>query len=73
MTTTFIGTAFPPTFQWHVDEWSIINSIQQQIDQQFPNSDNLYINTTWFGPQFNNGQYTKFLSVVKDRSFDKIF
>jgi hypothetical protein len=70
----FIGTTFPDTFQWHTDEISLINNIKNQIDIHYPNSNNLLINTTWFGPQFDNGEYNKFLQLVKDnKTFDNLF
>ena len=74
MTTEFIGTTFPASFQWHIDEKSIIQSIHSQIDLAFPAGKNLFINTTWFGPQFDNGQYQKFLDQVKSGNrFDRVF
>ena len=60
MTTTFIGTTFPKSSDWYIDEKKLIESIRQQIDEQFPDSTNLFINTTWFGPQFDNGQWQKY-------------
>jgi len=74
MTTTFIGTTFPTTSQWHTDEVELINNIQTQIDWQYPTSTNLFINTTWFGPQFQNNEYNKFTSLIAEgKQFDRIF
>ena len=73
MTITFIGTTFPTTYQWHVDEVALIKSIQTQIHCTYPESNNLFINTTWFGPQFDNTEYAKFLNIVKYQQFDNIF
>jgi hypothetical protein len=74
MSTYFIGTTFAPNSQWHNDEKNLIQSIQNQIDQHFANKKNLFINTTWFGPQFPNGQYQKFESLVeKHEEFDNVF
>jgi len=74
MTTTFIGTTFPPTSQWHIDEVLLINKIQTQIDQRYLDSTNLFINTTWFGPQFQNDEYTKFTNIIAEgKQFDRIF
>jgi hypothetical protein len=73
MTTTFIGTTFPISYQWYADEVGLINKIGNQIDSKYPNSKNLFINTTWFGPQFNNGEYDKFVKVVNTQQFDNLF
>ena len=74
MTTTFIGTTFPSTYQWHDDEVALVNNIQQQIDLVYSNDKNILINTTWFGPQFNNGEYDKFINLVNNnRQFDNLF
>jgi hypothetical protein len=56
----FIGTTFPDHFQWGIWERNLINSLKEQIDHKFPNSINVLINTTWFGPQFLQfGEYQK--------------
>ena len=67
MTTTYIGTTFPKTFQWHIDEVTLINNIKNQINAKYPNTQNLFINTTWFGPQFNNGQFEKLIELTKQK------
>ena len=74
MTTTYIGTTFPKTFQWYVDEVTLINNIKNQIDAKYPDTQNLFINTTWFGPQFNNGQFEKLIELIKQKKqFDNLF
>ena len=74
MTTTFIGTTFPSTYQWHDDEVALVNNIQQQIDLIYSNDKNILINTTWFGPQFDNGEYDKILKFAQDGiEFDNLF
>ena len=74
MTTTYIGTTFPKTFQWHIDEVTLINNIKNQINAKYPNTQNLFINTTWFGPQFNNGQFEKLIELTKQKKqFDNLF
>ena len=70
----FIGSTFPAGAAWYADEIATIVAIQQQIDNKFSDGRNLLINTTWFGPQFDNGQYDKFLQLVKDnQTFDRVF
>ena len=71
---TFIGTTFPATAEWHNDEVSTIDCIHKQIDKRFPNETNLYINTTWFGPQFNNGQWDNYRKLIDNGIvFDNVF
>lgn len=62
MPNSFIGTTFSRDSQWYQDEIDLIASIRQQIDQRWPDQHTLLINTTWFGPQFDNGQWEKWLS-----------
>jgi hypothetical protein len=73
MPTTVIGTTFPPAFDWHTDEVKLINNIKRQIDQAFPDSENLFINSTWFGPQFHNGQWEHYQQLIAEKSFQKLF
>ena len=40
---TVIGTTFQSNSQWHEDETALINSITQQINQQWPIGKNLLI------------------------------
>lgn len=69
----FIGVTFPPSSQWHEDERALIEKITNQIDENFPQHNNLFINTTWFGPQFDNGQYQKFENICSTKKFDNLF
>lgn len=73
MTTKFIGTTFPPSSDWHVDEVSLINNIKKQIDHAFPHSNNLLVNTTWFGPQFDNGQWSHYKEIATNEQIDRLF
>lgn len=73
MSITFVGTTFPESYQWHCDEKELINNIKHQIANAFPSQKNLLINTTWFGPQFNNGEYERYLSIVDKHKFDNLF
>jgi hypothetical protein len=52
----------------------IIETIKNQINLHFAEFRNLFINTTWFGPQFDNGEYDKFLSLIASgEKFDQVF
>lgn len=73
MTTYFIGTTFPDSFEWSVDEKELIKNIHQQIDAAFPTGNNLFINTTWFGPQFDNTEWIKYQSAIATQKFDRLF
>ena len=57
MTTHFLGTTFTTDSQWHTDEVNLISNVKNQIEKKYPNTENLLINTTWFGPQFSNSGY----------------
>jgi hypothetical protein len=69
----FIGTTFPESSQWYKDEIYTIETIKRQINEKFPIEKNLLINTTWFGPQFDNDEYKKFEEVCATNQFDNIF
>jgi len=68
----FIGTQFPPSFLWARYEISVIDSVKKQINIKFADQKNLLINLTWFGPQFNNGEYSKYLELIGQK-FDNLF
>lgn len=70
---TFVGTTFPNTALWHKDEVRVINSVKQQIEQCYGHQQNLLINTTWFGPQFNNREWEKFHRLTQRTKFNNIF
>jgi hypothetical protein len=73
MTTTFLGTTFPTSSEWHVDEKRLIQCIHDQIDLVFPDSRNLFINTTWFGPQFDNNLWHEYKQTLNKQEFDRLF
>lgn len=74
MSITFIGTTFPKSSQWHQDEVDLIENIQYQIQLHYSNFHNLFINTTWFGPQFDNRSYQTFQQLVEqNKTFDNVF
>jgi len=69
----FIGVTFPPDYQWHKDELDLIDCVLTQIDRACPAQHNLLVNTTWFGPQFDNGAYEDFLDHVAIHPVDNLF
>jgi hypothetical protein len=71
---TVIGTTFPATWQYGPEEIEIYRSTATQIDQHFPDQRNLLINTTWFGPQFNNNEWAKAQRLIANKeTFDNLF
>jgi len=71
---TRIGTTFPARWQYGPEEIEIFDKTARQIEDKFPNERNLLINTTWFGPQFGNGEWEKIEQLFKDNlKFDNLF
>jgi hypothetical protein len=68
----YIGTGFPPEWLWSKYEKHCIDSIMNQVEIKFPNSKNLVVNLTWFGPQFDNGQWAQYLEL-QGQQFDNLF
>ena len=66
-----IGSAFPREWLWGKYEKDIIDSVCLQIDKRWPTSRNLFINTTWFGPTFDNGNYQRALGY--SNQIDNLF
>ena len=58
-----IGITFPAVWQYGPEEIEIFRTTVEQVEQQFPNARNLVINTTWFGPQFDNKEWQKLLDI----------
>ena len=69
-----VGTGFPTNWQYGQEETEIRDNTARQIENKFPNERNLLINTTWFGPQFGNGQWDNIEQLFKDNvKFDNLF
>ena len=68
----YIGTNFPNSWLWSIYETRIIDSVNNQIARKYPKQENLFINLTWFGPQFDNGQWEQY-QKFKNRKFDNLF
>lgn len=66
-----VGTTFLQNSSYGPKEKHIFDSTVNQVDTQFPNNNNLIINTTWFGSQFSNGQWENANSFEQD--FDNLF
>lgn len=73
MTVQGVGTTFPQTYQWGKNEKLLVENIKTQIQASWPGSKNLLINTTWFGPQFNNAEYQRFVTLCNKQQFDNLF
>lgn len=68
----YIGVTFPKAWLWSQYEQHCIDSIMQQINTKYPDKINLFINLTWFGPQFDNGQWKQY-EELKNKKFDNLF
>jgi len=67
----FVGTHFAITEPWGKQEHYIIDAVKRQVELNFPNNRNLIINTTWLGPQFNNGIWNQVCNIVEE--YDNLF
>jgi len=71
---TSIGITFPYSWQYGPEEIDIFNSTVRQVDDYFSNHRNLVINTTWFGPQFDNQEWAKVVALINQgKEFDNLF
>ena len=66
-----VGTTFPKNSEYGKYEIHIFNSLVKQVENKFKDKSNLVINTTWFGPQFDNDQWQDALNFTND--FDNLF
>ena len=74
MTIQVIGTQFPQSWVWAKYEQEYMDSLLVQIGEKFSTQRNLFINLTWFGPQFDNGEYAKIIEFNQQgRTFDNLF
>ena len=71
---TIIGEFFTEIEPFGIQEHRIFNSIKTQIANKFLNSNNLIINATWLGPQFNNRSWPKIQALItNNKKFDNLF
>jgi hypothetical protein len=74
MSLTYIGNTFNIKDQWGPQEVELITNLSNQIEQKFLHQENLLINLTWFGPQFNNNSYQQVLDLAcSSKKFDNLF
>ena len=64
-----IGVTFPESSQWHKDQIDLMASIGTQIELKYPGANNVLINMTWFGQQFENHEYASFLMILLEANF----
>lgn len=71
----FVGVTFNVREQFGTQEHRILEQIKKQIEQHWPNKNNLIINLTWFGPQFsNNNCWIQIQALItQQQKFDQIF
>lgn len=71
---TIIGEFFTETVPFGIQEHRIFNSVKKQINNNFPSSNNLIINTTWIGPQFDNQSWSLIQKLIaNNKKFDNLF
>lgn len=70
---TKIGVTFPEDWQYGLQEIEIFNKTAHQIEKKFFESNNLLINTTWFGSQFQTGEWEKLQNLFGKQKFDNLF
>ena len=70
-----IGTTFPSNYNYGPLEKEIFQKTAEQIEKKFPLDRNLLLNMTWFGPQFNNGEWQKLEHLINTHKskFDNLF
>ena len=69
-----IGIKFPIRAQFGHQEHEIYSCIKQQIVTKFPIGNSLIVNMTWFGPQFDNGEWQKLQCLIAEsKKFDRLF
>lgn len=66
-----LGNHFPRNWRYGPDEIDIIATTNQQIQEHFPDQRNLFINTTWFGSQYDNNCWHEAINLEGD--FDNLF
>jgi hypothetical protein len=71
MSMIVIGNTFPASYLWSKFETEIFDYLKRQIPLAFPTERNLLINTTWFGPAFDNGNYQRALELA--HQIDNLF
>lgn len=71
---TIVGEFFSRAEPFGIQEHNIFNSIKTQIENKFPNCNNLIINATWLGPQFDNKSWPQIQTLIHDnKKFDNLF
>ena len=71
---TKIGTTFPANWTYGPEEMEIFDKTAKQIEANFTSQSNLLINTTWFGPQFQDSDWHKIQKLFKNNAkFDNLF
>jgi len=68
---TYVGTQFPDEWLWSKYETNIIAIIKNNIVSKYVDEKNIFINSTWFGPQFDNDRYSQL--IAGDETYDNLF
>ena len=62
MSLVYIGEPFPDHYLWSEYEKYILKVLKERIPRKYPKDRNMLINTTWFGPTFDNNCYNEALT-----------
>jgi hypothetical protein len=74
MTITKLGTTLSLIDQYSTPENEVWDAVCKQVNNVFPNDNNLVINMTWFGPQFDNSDWYTLLNYNDNNiTFDNLF
>ena len=74
MSVTSVGVTLSQSDKYSVAEQELWDGVYKQINLKFPTAENLLINMTWFGHQFEDSEwYTVLEFKNENRRFDNIF
>ena len=74
MSVTSVGVTLSQNDKYSVYEQKLWDDVHKQINLKFPTAENLLINMTWFGHQFEDSEwYTVLEFKNENRRFDNVF
>lgn len=70
----FLGRGFPKFHDYASAEREIWKTVSDQVELKFPNSKNLIISLTWFGPQFVDSAWYDLIDMQESNDYyDNVF
>lgn len=74
MPTKFLGVTFPKSHDYGPESTAVHESITKQVEDKFPNQNNLIVSLTWFGPQFEDSVWYDICEYEQqNKTFDNLF